>query len=161
MIFLVGFMGSGKSTVATKLSERMALPLLEMDDEIEKLEAKSIKEIFANEGEEFFRQKETELLQSIKVDAVVSTGGGVVEREQNREALSIGKVIYLQASFETIIQRLSNDKTRPLWAGNEQEKKQKFERRQELYEGVADVVIEVDEKTPEEITEEIMHRLNG
>ncbi|TGB04319.1 shikimate kinase [Halobacillus salinus] len=161
MIFLIGFMGSGKTTVAQQLSEKLALPLLEMDEEIERQEGTSIKDIFSRKGEGYFRQKETELLQSIKADSVVSTGGGVVEREDNREALHMGKVIYLQASWETIDSRLSNDTTRPLWKGNEQDKKEKFQGRLALYERAADLVVNVDDKSPEVITDEIIRRLNG
>ncbi|MCA0970101.1 shikimate kinase [Halobacillus litoralis] len=161
MIFLIGFMGSGKSTIAVQLGERLALPVIEMDTEIEKQEGVSIKDMFSQKGEPFFRQKETELLQNIKADSVVSTGGGVVEREENLEAMNVGKVIYLQASWETICERLIGDTDRPLWRGEESEKKKKFTDRQSMYEQAADLTVEVDNRTPEEITEIILKRLKG
>ena len=137
------------------------MPVIEMDEVIEKEEGMTIKALFEKYGESYFREKETNFLQSIKADSVVSTGGGVVEKEENEIPLSTGKVIYLQASWETIVERLQQDTNRPLWNGDDEQKKTLFENRQEKYERVADETIVVDGKTSDQIVSEIVHRLKG
>lgn len=161
MIFLVGFMGSGKSTVAKELGKQLAMPVIEMDEAIEKEEGMTIKALFEKYGESYFREKETNFLQTIKADAVVSTGGGIVEKEENELTLSTGKVIFLQASWATIVERLQRDTKRPLWNGDDEHKKDIFKNRQWKYERVADETIGVDGKTADQIVSEIVHRLKG
>ncbi|CDQ17923.1 shikimate kinase [Halobacillus karajensis] len=159
MIYLIGFMGSGKTTVANELSKKIHLPYIEMDESIEKNCGMSIKEMFKTHGETFFRDKETEFLKSLTNKAIVSTGGGVVLREENREYLKNGLSIYLKAEWKTIVERLTSDTDRPLWKGDEKEKKQRFEDRLKLYREAANEVVSVDWKTPEEIADEIWARL--
>ncbi|MBA2173614.1 shikimate kinase [Halobacillus locisalis] len=161
MIFLVGFMGSGKSTVAKELGKQLAMPVIEMDEAIEEEEGMTIKTLFEKFGESYFREKETTFLKTIKADSVVSTGGGIVEREENEIPLSTGKVVYLQASWETIVERLQQDTTRPLWNGDDEQKKKRFENRQGKYERVADETVVVDGKDSDQIVSEIIHRLKG
>lgn len=159
MIYLIGFMGSGKSTIASRLSEDMQIPSVEMDAAIEEAEGMKISEMFAIHGESYFRERETEFLTELKGEAVVSTGGGVVLRKQNRELIQKGTVVYLKAEWETIVERLKEDTDRPLWQGDEAEKKKRFAERLHVYEQTADLIISVDGKTPEEVTEEIIKRL--
>ncbi|WP_394217818.1 shikimate kinase [Halobacillus trueperi] len=159
MIYLIGFMGSGKSTIAKMLSEKTNYPYIEMDQAIEETEGMKIRDMFAGKGEQYFRDKETEFLKNLKNDVVLSTGGGVILREENRALMQEGTVVYLKAEWETIMERLTGDTDRPLWKGDDSEKKKRFDERLGLYEQAADVVIDVDQKTPEEITEEVVGRL--
>lgn len=159
VIFLIGFMGSGKSTIAKMVSEKTKYPYIEMDQAIEEAEGMKIRDMFASKGEQYFRDKETEFLRHLKDEVVLSTGGGVILREENRVLLQEGTVVYLKAEWETIVERLTGDTDRPLWKGEDSEKKKRFDERLSLYEQAADVVIDVDQKTPEEIAEEVMGRL--
>ncbi|MCA0982767.1 shikimate kinase [Halobacillus yeomjeoni] len=156
MIYLIGFMGCGKSTVGKLLSERMNIVYMDMDETIEENEKKSIPEIFKIHGENYFRELETNLLLNIDSNMVVSTGGGVILSEKNRQILSEGTVIYLKASWETINERLSLDTTRPLWKGDYSEKKERFEGRLSMYESIADHIIQVDHHTPSEVADDII-----
>lgn len=118
-IVLVGFMGSGKSTVGRELHHRLGYPWVDMDHEIERRVGKSVAAIFAQEGEDFFRKKETELLQELaehrEAHHIISTGGGVVMREENRALLKrIGFVVWLDAPFEIIHERTARNRDRPL-----------------------------------------------
>lgn len=155
MIFLIGFMGSGKSTVAHQLSTDLGKPYIEMDESIEHQEGLSIAEMFSQYGESYFRAKETEFLNSIQEDAIVSTGGGVILSKKNRAILSKGTVVYLKASWHTIVERLEEDTNRPLWKGNVDEKKSRFDERLSIYEQTADHIVVVDDKTPKQIAQEI------
>lgn len=159
MIYLIGFMGSGKTTIAERLSHELKLSYIEMDGEIEKQAGMSISDMFEVHGESFFRNRETVFLKGVPEDAIISTGGGVILLEENRRILEKGTVIYLSAEWETIVERLKGDVTRPLWQGEDKEKKKRFEQRLSLYEEVADVVVPVDGKTPDDITSEIIARL--
>ncbi|KHE73135.1 shikimate kinase [Halobacillus sp. BBL2006] len=159
MIFLIGFMGSGKSTVAKQLSEKLGQPYIEMDESIEKQEGMSIAEMFSHYGESYFRKKEMEFLENISKDVIVSTGGGVILSEENRRVLSKGIVVYLKASWKTIVNRLEEDTSRPLWKGDLEEKQTRFNERLPVYEAIADHIIIVDDKSPELIGEEITERL--
>ncbi|UOQ42537.1 shikimate kinase [Halobacillus salinarum] len=160
-LFLTGYMGSGKSTVAEQLSQLLNLAYIEMDHEIERMEELTIPEIFEHFGEEYFRRKETELLKNTAEECIISTGGGVILKEENRRLLKKGVVIYLNASWDTICERLVNDQTRPLWNGNDDNKKEHFTGRLPLYKETADIVIDVDNKKPEVIAKQIVARLNS
>ncbi|WP_027955414.1 shikimate kinase [Halobacillus kuroshimensis] len=159
MIYLIGFMGSGKSTIASRLAEKLQCSCIEMDESIEKQEGLTIPEMFAQHGESYFREKERDFLRSLEGEAVVSTGGGVILSKENCEMMREGTVIYLHAGWETIVHRLKNDTSRPLWSGDESEKKQRFEDRLKLYKEAAHHVVVVDDKAPEVIAEEIAARL--
>ncbi|WP_028783195.1 shikimate kinase [Thalassobacillus devorans] len=160
-IYLIGFMGSGKTTVAEILCQNESLTLLEMDELIEESEGKKIKEIFADDGEAYFRKLETALLQEFPADnAIVSTGGGVPMNPVNRELMRRGTVIFLDASFDTINKRLSQDGNRPLWKGKEEEKLQLLKERRPVYVQAADYIIEVEGKSPEFIAREILDVLS-
>ncbi|MFC7320864.1 shikimate kinase [Halobacillus campisalis] len=159
MIFLIGYMGSGKSTVAKQLSESIGFGYIEMDGEIEKREGRSIPQIFEEDGEKKFRQLETSLLQSLSGQIIVSTGGGVILSEENQKLLTRSTVVFLDASFETINKRLADDEDRPLWGANIEENKRRYETRLPIYKELATLVVSVDDKNPSTIADEIVSRL--
>ena len=153
---LLGFMGSGKTTIARKLDP----DFVDMDAVIEKRIGMSIADFFKVKGEEAFRQVESEILADLlKTDQVVSTGGGVVISSRNRDLLKQNPDnIYLKSDFETLYQRISADKEnqRPLFLKNSKEDLAAiFKERQVWYEEVASRVIDVTKLSPEEIIEEL------
>ena len=160
-IFLIGFMGAGKSTIARALKNKYGMKLVEMDEQIEAEEGKKISEIFAVKGEPYFRQLETQLLISLQQqeNTVVSCGGGVPMRECNVEAMKkSGRVIYLSAEPETIYERVKNAHTRPLLEGNMNVPyiTELLHNRLPNYLKAADRIVRVDGRDVEEICREIM-----
>ena len=168
-IILIGFMGCGKSTIGIRLSEDYGIEFLDTDAWIEEKEQITISEIFASKGEPYFRQLETNclevLLEESAIDGskstvrkVVSVGGGLPMKEENRQILKkLGTVIYLKATGETIYNRLKTDTTRPLLQGDNPKQKIKnlMEQREEIYCQAADHIVVVDDKKVVDIIEEI------
>lgn len=118
-IVLIGFMGSGKSTVGRELSKLLGYPIVDTDHEIEEREKLSIPEIFSTKGEEYFRSTETKLVQELCDKGlshhIIATGGGMPMREPTRPLLrQLGYVVWLQADVDTILNRTSRNSNRPL-----------------------------------------------
>ena len=153
---LLGFMGSGKTTIARKLDS----DFVDMDALLEGRLGMPIARFFEEKGEAAFRQLEEEVLADLlKTDKVISTGGGIVISPRNRDFLKQNPDnIYLKADFETLYQRISADKEnqRPLFLKNSKEDFAAiFDERQAWYEEVASKVIDVSKLSPEEIIEEL------
>lgn len=165
-IVLIGFMGTGKSTVSSYLKRNFGMEVVEMDQIISERQGMNISDIFKTYGEEYFRDLETDLLiemQSRK-NVVISCGGGVPMRERNVvEMKKNGKVVLLTAKPETILERVKNDHGRPLLEGNKNVEfiVELMEKRREKYEAAADIMIETDGKTKQEICKELMQRISG
>lgn len=161
---LIGFMGAGKTSVGKLLAEKTGKRFLDTDDLIVQQIGLSINDIFAQHGEQHFRDLETNLLKALCDTAhgtVVSVGGGLPMRDENRVYLKkLGKVIYLSNSEATVIKRLKNDTTRPLLKGSKDEVKEKVHNlmasRKPLYEDAAHHVIQTDKLSKEEVVEKIL-----
>lgn len=125
-IILIGFMGTGKSSVAEALAEALQLPNIDVDKEIVALAGRNIPDIFAQDGEDGFRALETKVLKqllSLPHSAIIATGGGAVLKQENRELmLASGLVIQLSASPDVIISRVAGDSDRPLLQGDAAER---------------------------------------
>lgn len=165
-IFLIGFMGAGKSTVARALVRRLHCPLIEMDEEIVREQGMSINEIFEKYGEDRFRDIESQFILDLgkREPFVVSCGGGVVVRPENtRYMKKSGKVVYLKASPQTVYERVKGSSSRPILNGhmNVEYIAQLMEKRRSLYEAAADTTIVTDGKNAEEIAAEIVDGLEG
>lgn len=160
-IFLIGFMGCGKSTNAACLAEMTGARQVEMDQMIVKNEGMAIADIFKEKGEAYFRELETDLIKSfVGVEpAVISCGGGAVLKEENvRLMKESGKIVLLTAEPETIYERVKDSTERPVLNGNMNVSyiKDLMEKRRPKYEAAADVRVATDGKTSEEICEEIL-----
>ncbi|MCK4956546.1 MAG: shikimate kinase [Candidatus Cloacimonetes bacterium] len=113
MIFLIGFMGSGKTYLGKKAASELKLSFYDLDNEIEKKTGLSISKIFENKGERYFREIESEILLNWDKPGIIATGGGVIEMEKNRNFLKKQKTIWLDVDWETIYSRIEKSK-RPL-----------------------------------------------
>lgn len=164
-IVLIGFMGCGKSTVGYKLSYRLRMPMEDTDKLIERKQNKTISEIFARDGEPFFRRLETELLEELKdspYTRIISVGGGTPVKPENRPMLkACGTVIYLRVSPEVVYERVKGDTGRPLLqCDNPLERiRELMNARSQAYEECADMVIDTDSLSLDEVVEEIVSRL--
>ena len=163
-IFLIGFMGAGKSTISDYLKNVLAMDVVEMDQCIVERQGMSISDIFETYGEEYFRELETNLLIEMqsRSNVVVSCGGGVPMRERNvAEMKKNGRVVLLTAKPETILERVKDNHDRPLLENNKNVSfiADLLEKRRAKYEAAADIVVETDGKSELEICEELIHRL--
>ena len=161
MLYLIGFMGVGKTTIGKQIAALNKVVFIDTDSQIEKETSKSIKEIFETDGEIAFRKLETDTIRSINRKAIIACGGGLPAHNNNIEYLKHkGTVIYLKASTETLIKRLEKNKNkRPLISKLTNDKLLEFIRkilkeREETYKQ-ADYTIETDNKTVKEVLREI------
>jgi len=162
-IYLIGMMGTGKSTLGKTLSKNMQKPFIDLDSEIEKTGGSSVSEIFDRDGEERFREMETEQLKQYS-GSVVACGGGIVLKLENRHFIKEnGIAILLTASMGELSQRLSDSDNRPLLTNDitEEALTKLWLERQLDYLNTADFTIETGGKNPEELSEEIILRINS
>ncbi|WP_409251336.1 shikimate kinase [Bacillus sp. SCS-153A] len=163
MIFLIGFMGTGKTTIGNVLAQKLQCPCVDTDQLIEEKYSMRIKEIFEEYGEERFREMETETLQELKEEEiVVMTGGGMADRKVNRELMKEkGKVVWLNCEFNEIIKRIANDASRPLvMQKGLTGLKSLYEKRLPVYDSAADYTIETSAITVDETVKRIISCLN-
>ena len=160
-IVLMGFMGAGKTTIGKALAEKLSWDFIDTDAEIEKEQGRKISEIFETEGEQAFRDMETRLLKKLEKSEerfVLSIGGGMPVREENRELLrQIGTVVYLKATKEELVRRLSGDTSRPLLHGGALEEKVAalMAARESIYVETAHQEVVTDGKSVTELIEKI------
>lgn len=158
-VVLVGFMGSGKSSVGQELARRFGAPFVDVDAWIESAAGCRIRELFAREGETAFREREKAALRevlSVK-GCVIATGGGAFIDEENRVLLrSYAPVVYLDAAVDTLLGRLAADLGRPLLRGGDREEvvRELLSRRAPVYR-TADVTVPTDGRTVEEVAGQV------
>lgn len=164
-VILIGFMGCGKSTVGIRLSYRLRRVVEDMDKLIEKQAGKSISAIFKEDGEAAFREMETNCLKelvTLKEDRIISTGGGLPMKVENHELLKrLGCVVYLRITPQGVYKRLKDDTTRPLLQCEDPMAKieELLSKRAPVYEQAADVIVDVDDKTMDEVLAELEEKL--
>jgi len=162
--FLIGFMGAGKTTVGKVLAEKLGWCFMDLDQVIEQRSEKRISEIFAEQGERFFRDMESQVLSEVSTNAhtVVATGGGVIGREKNRHLMrNTGIVVFLDVPWKQLLERIGEGQGRPLAEGEDavQRLTSLYEQRLPLYR-TADLVIDCSRQSPEDLAEGIISRLN-
>lgn len=154
-------MGSGKSSVARVLAAKTGLVHVDTDDMVVRQAGMSIPDIFAKEGEAGFRDREHDVLKTLIAmePCVISSGGGVVVREENRILLrQLGTVVYLEVTAKEALARIGHNEERPLLRGSVSPQ-QLLDRRQDWYEGVADVSINTSSQSISQIASDIYRRL--
>jgi len=160
-LVLIGFMGAGKTSVANRLAKLYDYSAVDLDTLIEEASGMSIEAIFAAFGEVGFRELERQQLAQLDLreGRVLSTGGGVVTQERNWPLLQrCGTVVYLRASLTTLLQRIGSGRGRPLALKGEEHLVELLESRLPKYEN-ADIVIDTDGRTPDEVAREIMRMM--
>lgn len=168
-LVLIGYRGTGKSTVARHLALALGWDWADADVEVELLAGKSIAAIFADDGEPRFRELESTVIADlVRRDSIVlAAGGGAILRPENRAALrSSGRVVWLTAQPETIVERLAADPDtagrRPnlTTSGGEAEIRAVLESRTPLYAATADLTVETDHRTPTDVAQEILSQVD-
>ena len=159
-VYLIGMMGSGKTTTGRVLAKLLSIPLVDLDELIVQKAGHSINDIFKTEGESYFRNLETEILKQVSnsSDQVVATGGGIVIDPENRNRLkTTGLVIYLKTNTNVLWERVKSKKDRPLLATSDPKQTflELFQSRSPLYVENSQMVFATDYKTPEAVAEEI------
>ncbi|MBN2220876.1 MAG: shikimate kinase [Vallitaleaceae bacterium] len=164
-LLLIGFMGTGKTTVSKRLSELLEMKEVDTDQRIVNKEKSSIPEIFEKQGEAYFRDLETTTLMELEKEKgfIVSCGGGIVLREENLASMrKQGKIILLTATPQTILERVKENNNRPLLQGNMNVEfiESLLNKRKERYFEAADLIIETDSSSIDEICQEIISKLS-
>ena len=165
-IFMIGFMGVGKTSTSRELSKKLGVREIDTDAMIVEKEGKAISEIFADEGEEYFRHVETGMLDAIAdfKPCIVSCGGGMVMRQVNVDKMKQqGRILLLTASPETIYEHVKDSTNRPLLNGNMNVPyiKELMDAREPKYRAAADIIIETDGCTPLQVADKIMDVLKA
>ncbi|MBV8385314.1 MAG: shikimate kinase [Acidimicrobiia bacterium] len=164
-ILLVGMMGAGKSSVGERLAERLERPFFDVDAWIEDEEGLSISTIFETRGEAAFRELEAAVLSSFlanPIASVLSVGGGAVTEERNRTALNLQQcVVWLRATDDTLASRVGDSTDRPLLAGKDgpAELARLSGIRDPMYTEVADVIVDVDDLTIDDVVDHVVAAL--
>lgn len=163
VIFITGFMGAGKTSVGEALGQSLGRDVIDTDLWIENEQGKSVQQIFSEEGEDVFRRYETDALKQLtRKDGIVTTGGGIVTKAENRSWMSEhGFVVYLHCTPEECYRRLATDTDRPLLAGKSTAQiKEMLENRLPYYEK-ANITIDTTGQTITQVVEEIAERLTN
>ena len=165
-IFLIGLMGAGKTTIGRQIASELSLEFFDSDHEIENRTGVTITHIFDIEGETGFRKRETAILDELttKKGIVLATGGGAILEAENRQFLmSRGTIIYLYADIETLLERTSKDRNRPLLQTEDPQAvlKELFEIRDPLYRETADIIIDTGKDSARLALKEILEELQN
>lgn len=160
-ICLIGFMGSGKTTVGEAVAKLLNEPWTDLDTYIVTQTGKSISQIFSDHGEAYFRSLEVQYLEKVleKEEGVISTGGGIITTPANIERLHKEATVYLAYPFDTLYYRIAGDTTRPL-ATSYDSLKERFNSRLDLYEKACQVKIDCEGKSINCIAEEIIKKMD-
>lgn len=164
-IILIGFMGCGKTTLGQWMSQNVGMTFCDTDEFIENREKREIKDIFATDGEAYFRTLETETLKELRgklQNAIISVGGGMPVKEENQKLLKqLGQVVYLRTKQDTLLYRLSNDSKRPLLAGGDMKSKieKLMSEREGIYNNISDIIVDTDNKTLDQIYNYIENKI--
>ncbi len=165
-IIFIGFMGSGKSSMGRYMMNKYGYTHIDTDEYIEQQQKRTINDIFANEGEAYFRDLETKCINDIlamdRDDLIIAVGGGLPMSEVNQKLLKkLGRIVYLRASEDTLVNRLKGDKKRPLLQNGDLRDRirELFNRREETYIGLSDVIVDTDNCSYEAVYTDIMEGL--
>lgn len=161
-IYLCGFMGCGKTTAGKLLAEKLGCGFYDMDDYITEKEKMEIPHIFAEKGEKYFREAETEAVRELaEKSGVIACGGGAMLKKENAAiASAAGTVVYIDVPFETCYSRISGDKNRPIVMNNTKEELEIiYDGRAPVYSGNAALTIS-GSGSPEEIADRIISAVN-
>lgn len=162
-VVLVGPMGAGKSTVGRLLAERWDVPVRDTDADVETAEGRSISDIFVDSGEAHFRSREAEAVATALAehDGVLALGGGAVLDPATRDLLAGHRVVFLRVGLSDAVKRVGLGSGRPLLLGNVRATiKKLLDERTPVYESVATLVVDTDDRSPDEVAAEIVEALD-
>jgi shikimate kinase len=161
-VYLIGYMGCGKSAIGKRLSYATRMPFYDMDTEIVRMTGMTIPQIFETYGEEYFRDMETEFLRTFRDEhCIIATGGGVAMRQENREIMRrTGLVFFLNAPFRDIWRRISTDRNRPVvQRSTRSELESLFTKRKPHYLHAAHFKVETERRSLRDITDYIAFQI--